>query len=193
MLSRPTEPAPMTATRPAGAELRTSEARGRTPRSVRRGRRGRGRQPGGNGHTHRCGTVMYSAMPPRVVTPNSVRRAQRFTWPLRHSRHSPHPTSGSTAIGVPIARSTSSPTASTTPDTSCPGTSPSGAGNEPPKKWRSVPQIPTACTRTRTQLAPRFGNCSFDDLERSHAVPHRRAHRYSFPHGRRRGETWRRT
>ena len=37
-------------------------------------------------------------------------------------------------------------------------------------------------------LGSRFGNRSFDDLEVPLAIPHRSAHRYSFPHVRRRGE-----
>ena len=83
--------------------------------------------------------------------PYSCTCGHTFPRPAWHIAQEPQASSGSTATRSPVAtRVTPSPTTSTSPKISWPGTWPSGQ-SPAWRKWRSVPQMPQASMRTRAK------------------------------------------
>src|SRR3954452_17177937 len=152
-----TEPAPVMAAQPSSAASanETPGGMGRTP--------GRGmstwvaRAP--------TAVIRYTGSPSwrrRVVPSGSVpaaNPARRFghaaSRPSAHTAQWRQPGAQQTTTRSPTARSsTSSPTASTTPEPSWPRTIGTGRVHSPRTTWRSEPQMPTAAMRTRTSPGP---------------------------------------
>src|SRR5262245_5714179 len=95
-----------------------------------------------------------SGVVPSARVPVAMPRlcSQRLDCPRTHHAQRPQGGHGESTTGSPVARlSTSGPTASTTPDASCPSTTGSGAGKVPSARARSEWQRPQCATRTRTQ------------------------------------------
>src|SRR6266566_8223632 len=107
------------------------------------------------------GTATNSAQAPFAdPTPIAFQFSQRLKWPARHCRHVPSNKDGSTATKSPAFRlPTPAPSATTSPENSCPGTIGYRVGaNSPRSTWMSVPQIPQASTLTTT--SPSLGEGS---------------------------------
>src|SRR6266566_3076727 len=107
------------------------------------------------------GTATNSAQAPFAdPTPIAFQFSQRLKWPARHCRHVPSNKDGSTATKSPAFRlPTPAPSATTSPENSCPGTIGYRVGaNSPRRTWMSVPQIPQASTLTTT--SPSLGEGS---------------------------------
>src|SRR5439155_16528193 len=102
------------------------------------------------------GTATNSAQAPFAdPTPIAFQFSQRLKWPARHCRHVPSNKDGSTATKSPAFRlPTPAPSATTSPEDSCPGTIGYRVGaNSPRRTWMSVPHIPHASTLTTTSPA----------------------------------------
>jgi hypothetical protein len=102
--------------------------------------------PAGTSYANAAGTVMNSAYPPSASRPVNRASGHRFSRSDVQNRHRPQvECSHATPTRSPADRSvTSSPTASTTPTTWCPGTS--GAGGRG-KSAKELPPAAIAITR----------------------------------------------
>lgn len=101
---------------------------------------------------------MNSANPPGPVTPRARRSRQSSGLPRAQNSQRPQPELPLTATVPPTSSpSTPSPSASTSPNGSCPGVSGNEAKKVPSWMWRSVPQIPVAAMATRTSPGPGSG------------------------------------
>ena len=98
---------------------------------------------------------MYSAKPPSPLLPIPVRLRHSSGRPRRHWSQWPQLMFGLTVTQCPVSSpSTRSPTASTVPTISWPGTTGNAAVKSPSWMCLSVPQSPVWWTRMRTSAGP---------------------------------------
>jgi hypothetical protein len=115
--------------------------------------------PSGIGTRFTAGTAIRSPRQPSDHSPISFLRGQSSGRPSAQAAHSPHSSDGLTANWRPAnAGSTPSPTDSTVPAKSCPGTRGNGESIRPSYWWASVPHSEATSTLTTTHPGTASGS-----------------------------------